>query len=109
MEANSIALMVSDRTVTQTDSAPSSMNAAAIAATATKGKNIKCSFYESWNEKPEGNPEELQQGKGRMEKTKAPMTTTAKGASRVLRRFQFIEPIASPKALVVAARKFAWN
>jgi hypothetical protein len=35
--------------------------------------------------------------------TKAPMTKTANGASRGLRRFQFIEPIASPKTLVIVA------
>jgi hypothetical protein len=40
-----------------------------------------------------------------MGKTKAPMTKTAKGASRVLRRFQFIEPIASSKALVIVVRR----
>jgi hypothetical protein len=35
------------------------------------------------------------------EKAKAPMTKTAKGAFTGMRRFQFIEPIASPTALVV--------
>jgi hypothetical protein len=37
--------------------------------------------------------------------TKAPMTKTAKGASRGLRRFQFIEPIASTKTLVIGGAK----
>lgn len=37
---------------------------------------------------------------GEMEKAKAPMTKTITGAFRGLRRFQFFEPIASPKTLV---------
>jgi len=40
------------------------------------------------------------QGKREAEKAKAPMTKAVKGAFREKRRFQIIEPIASPKALV---------
>ena len=40
MATNNIALMASDMTVTQTDSAPSWISAAAIDATSRNGKNI---------------------------------------------------------------------
>ena len=69
------------------------MNAAAIAATAINGKNMKNSFVGGGIA---GTTEKM---------TKAPMTKTAKGASRGLRRFQFIEPIASTKTLVIGGAK----
>ena len=48
-------------------------------------------------------------GNRRVKAPKAPMTKTAKGAFRRgtagLRRFQFIEPIASPKTLLIVVGK----